>query len=57
MKLRNVLEQPEVTFEEDRYVGGYVVRKLREQPNCAKFKPLLNELVCDDSQNKKINSK
>lgn len=44
----------ELTFEEEnaiRYVGGYVVRKLREQPNSARFKPLLNELVCEDSQN------
>ena len=29
----------------------YVIRKLREQPNCARFKPLLNELVCEDDQN------
>ena len=44
----------ELTFEEEsavRYVGGYVVRKLREQPNCVKFIPLLNEMVCEDSQN------
>ena len=46
-------ECDELTFEEEnaiRYIGGYVVRKLREQPNCAKFKSLLNELVCEDDQ-------
>ena len=49
-------ECDELTFEEHlentiRYVGDHVVRKLREQPNCAKFKSLLNELVCENDQN------
>ena len=43
----------ELTFEEEnavRYVGGYVVRKLKEHPNCAKFRTLLNEMACEDDQ-------
>ena len=46
-----------LTFEEEnavRYVGGYVLRKLKLQPNCAKFKTLLNEMICED--NNKENS-
>ena len=48
------LEEPLLTFEEEnaiQYVGGYVIRKLREQPNCIKFKPLLNKMTCEDNQN------
>ena len=55
MKLINILKNLNLlTFEEEnaiRYVGGYVIRKLREQPNCIKFKPLLNEMTCEDNQN------
>ena len=38
-----------LTFEEENavwYVGGYVVRKLKGQPNCAKSKILVIEMVC-----------
>ena len=37
-----------LSFEEEngiRYMGGYVVRKLREHPDCAEFNELLNEMV------------
>jgi len=40
-----------LSFEEEngvRYMGGYVVKKLMEHPDCSDFKELLNEIVCTD---------
>ena len=41
-----------LNFEEEnavRYIGGYVVKKLKEHPDCSEFKDLLNEMVCTDN--------
>ena len=40
-----------LSFEEEnavRYIGGYVVKKLQENPVCSEFRPLLTEMVCSD---------
>ena len=45
------LDSPDLSFEEEngvRYIGGYVVKKLKEHPDCSGFKPLLNEMICTD---------